>query len=149
MINKKQKKGSWFTEHSHRWTSEALALGYAMACVEVVSQNSERARIIYQSIFDAWTKPETSKLYDYVITKIPNKDLKKWKDMVKHPESVYRSDVNEPWGDFVKMVEDSGQVQEYIEEEFGINLDSFDIDYPGAYNLVKRAGTTFNECTEA
>ena len=112
----KSKKGSWFTEHSHRWPSEALALGYAMACVEVVSQNSERAGAIYKRIFDAWAKPETNELYEYVIDKIPNMEIKKWKDLVIHPESIIKSDVNEPWTDFVETVKVPDFGREIIEE---------------------------------
>lgn len=132
----KHKKGSWFTEHSHRWPSEALALGYAMACVEVVSQNSKRAGVIYQRIFDAWAKPETNELYDYVITKIPNMEIKRWKDLVIHPESIIKSDVNEPWTGFVETVKVPDFGKEII-EEWGIYLDTFDKDYPGAYDLIQ------------
>ncbi len=133
----KRKKGSWFTEHSHRWPSEALALGYAMACVEVVSQKSERAGVIYQRIFDAWTKPETNELSDYVIKKIPNKEIKRWKDLVINPESGINSDVNEPWTNFVESMKAPDFGKEIIEEEWEINLESFDTDYPGAYALFQ------------
>jgi hypothetical protein len=47
---------SWFRDTPHYWASESLPFTYAMACVEVVSQMSERASKIYQQIIEAWGK---------------------------------------------------------------------------------------------
>ena len=58
---------SWFTEYAHRWPDAALPMAYAMACVEVVSQNSKQAGSIYKDILEAWVKPETNELYKQVI----------------------------------------------------------------------------------
>ena len=41
---------SWFGESFHYWPKGALPLSYAMALVEIVSANSERAGAIYQEI---------------------------------------------------------------------------------------------------
>jgi len=40
-------KGSWFRDTPHYWARESLPLAYAVACVEVVSKSSEKARILY------------------------------------------------------------------------------------------------------
>ena len=38
---------SWFRGTPHYWASASLPLAYAVACVEVVSKSSEKARILY------------------------------------------------------------------------------------------------------
>ena len=59
---KKLTNNSWFGESFHYWPQGALPLARAMALVEVVSANSERAGAIYQEILDTWVRPETKKL---------------------------------------------------------------------------------------
>ncbi|MFC2063181.1 recombinase family protein [Chloroflexota bacterium] len=46
---------SWFRNTPHRWAKASLPLAYAVACVEVVSKSSEKARAIYQKIVEAWS----------------------------------------------------------------------------------------------
>jgi len=46
---------SWFRDNPHYWAEASLPLGYAVACVEVVCESSERARIIYKRIIEAWS----------------------------------------------------------------------------------------------
>lgn len=50
---------SWFRDTPHRWSSASLPLAYAVACVEVVCERSEKARILYNlleaSIYYHWT----------------------------------------------------------------------------------------------
>jgi len=38
---------SWFRDTPHYWPEASLPLAYAVACVEVVSKSSEKARILY------------------------------------------------------------------------------------------------------
>jgi len=38
---------SWFRDTPHYWVSDSLRFAYAVACVEVVSESSEKARILY------------------------------------------------------------------------------------------------------
>ena len=38
---------SWFRDTPHYWAEASLPLAYAVACVEVVSGSSEKARILY------------------------------------------------------------------------------------------------------
>lgn len=46
---------SWFRETPHYWAKASLPLAYAVACVEVVSKSSEKARILYNRIIEAWS----------------------------------------------------------------------------------------------
>lgn len=46
---------SWFRDTPHYWAEASLPLAYAVACVEVVCKNSEKARIIYNRIIEAWS----------------------------------------------------------------------------------------------
>ncbi|MGB5925628.1 MAG: hypothetical protein WBH01_05995 [Dehalococcoidia bacterium] len=46
---------SWFGETAHYWAEASLPLAYALACVEVVSRSSEKARILYNRLIEAWS----------------------------------------------------------------------------------------------
>jgi hypothetical protein len=46
-IGKVLGNGSWFRGIPHYWAEASLPLAYAVACVEVVCENSEKAGIIY------------------------------------------------------------------------------------------------------
>lgn len=41
---------SWFRGTPHYWAEASLPLAYAVACVEVVSKSSEKARILYNLV---------------------------------------------------------------------------------------------------
>jgi hypothetical protein len=51
--------GSWFRDTPHYWAEASLHLAYAVACVEVVCESSEKARILYNlreaKIYHHWT----------------------------------------------------------------------------------------------
>ena len=46
---------SWFRDTPHYWAEASLPLAYAVACVEVVCKSSEKARILYNRIIEAWS----------------------------------------------------------------------------------------------
>ena len=46
---------SWFRATPHYWTEASLPFAYALACVEVVSRNSENAGVLYNRIVEAWS----------------------------------------------------------------------------------------------
>ncbi|HUW45108.1 MAG TPA: hypothetical protein VMW50_04850 [Dehalococcoidia bacterium] len=52
---------SWFRDTPHYWASASLPLAYAVACVEVVSESSEKARILYN-------KPDVLEVDSYLLT---------------------------------------------------------------------------------
>jgi hypothetical protein len=41
---------SWFRDTPHYWAEASLPLAYAVACVEVVSESSEKAGVLYNLI---------------------------------------------------------------------------------------------------
>jgi len=46
---------SWFRNTPHYWAEASLPLAYAVACVEVVSESSEKARILYNLLGASFT----------------------------------------------------------------------------------------------
>jgi len=46
---------SWFRDTPHRWASASLPLAYAVACVEVVCESSEKACILYNLLGASFT----------------------------------------------------------------------------------------------
>jgi len=52
---------SWFRDTPHYWAQASLPLAYAVACVEVVCKNSEKARILYN-------KPDVLETDSYLLT---------------------------------------------------------------------------------
>ena len=50
---------SWFRSTPYYWAEASLPFAYALACVEVVSESSEKARVLYNlleaKIYYHWT----------------------------------------------------------------------------------------------
>jgi hypothetical protein len=55
---------SWFRDTPHYWAEASLPLAYAVACVEVVSESSERAGVLYNKIVEAWSAPGCADIKD-------------------------------------------------------------------------------------
>jgi len=85
---------SWFGEYAHRWLPEALALGYAMACIEIVAKNSKRAGDIYRKIEDAWGKPGIKTSYNEIISLFPDSEKEDLKRKMMSPESLFQGNIN-------------------------------------------------------
>ena len=49
-MNNKEGDQSWFGDTPHYWAEASLPLAYAVACVEVVCESSEKARMIYNEL---------------------------------------------------------------------------------------------------
>jgi len=131
------RENSWFTKYAHRWPDAALPMAYAMACVEVVSKNSEKASSIYKNILKAWVKPETNDLYIEVTSRMSNSEVEEWKELIRHPESLIKSDINEPWIKFPLALQDEDYIKSFLEENFEIDSDSVEEEFPGVVNLFK------------
>ena len=93
---------SWFRESPHRWPSDSLPFAYAMACVEVVAEKSEKAGEIYHQIIEAWGNPKLRSLGESVIAEIPDSKKEKINQTLIHPESEFLPDPNKPF----KQIED-------------------------------------------
>ncbi len=98
----RSKKRSWFRETPHRWPKDLLPFAYAMACVEVVAEKSEKAGKIYQQIIEGWGNPEVQGFFDTVNSEISDSDKENVKQALIHPESFLLPDPNAPF----KQLED-------------------------------------------
>lgn len=58
--------GSCFRDTPHYWAEASLPLAYALACVEVVSESSDKARIIYNRIIEAWTDAGIKAIFEEI-----------------------------------------------------------------------------------
>ena len=54
---------SWFRDTPHYWAKASLPLAYAVACVEVVCRSSEKARILYNRIIEAWSDARIKRMH--------------------------------------------------------------------------------------
>ena len=64
--------GSWFKDTPHYWAEASLPLAYAVACVEVVCNNSEKARILYNRIIEAWSDAGVKAICDEIASIKPD-----------------------------------------------------------------------------
>ena len=62
---------SWFRASPHYWAEASLPLAYAVACVEIVCRNSEKARTIYKQIVGAWNDAGIKAMGEEIGSMIP------------------------------------------------------------------------------
>lgn len=97
---------SWFRDTPHRWASASLPLAYAVACVEVVCRSSEKARILYNRIVEAWSDARLKAVYDKIDSIIPESEKEKIKNALLHPETELLPDPNRPFKQLEEMFTD-------------------------------------------
>ena len=85
---------SWFRDTPHYWAEASLPLAYAVACVEVVCKSSEKARILYNSIIEAWSDAGLKAFFDEIASIIPESEMEKIKNALLHPETELLPDPN-------------------------------------------------------
>jgi hypothetical protein len=95
---------SWFGEYAHRNPDAALPMMYAMACIEIVTSQSEEAKRIFQDILNTWGKPDISSLYNQLISVFSDNDIREFENMVRNPELAFEDDINKPWNDFLDTI---------------------------------------------
>lgn len=76
---------SWFRGHPHHWATASLPLAYAVACVEVVSKESNEAGAVYQQLVEAWGNPGLKTIYEAIIAEVPDSEIEKTKN-IKCPD---------------------------------------------------------------
>jgi len=94
---------SWFRDTPHYWAQASLPLAYAVACVEVVSKSSEKARILYNRIIEAWSDAGIKAVSDKITSIIPESEKEKVKNALLHPETELLPDPNRPFKDLEKL----------------------------------------------
>ena len=82
---------SWFGEHDYRWPTAALPIAYAMACVEVACESSEKAGGLFQKIIEACGKPGIKTVFEKILSNAEKEELKQ---MVMGWETEFAKDVN-------------------------------------------------------
>jgi len=88
---------SWFRDTPHYWAEASLPLAYAVACVEIVCKSSEKARIIYKRIVEAWNDAGIKAMGEEIGSMIPESGKEKIKKAMLHPESELLPDPNRPF----------------------------------------------------
>jgi len=98
-----------------------LPLAYALACVEVVAEKSDKARGIYQQIIEGWGNPEVQSYFEAMNSEIQDSEKEKVKQALIHPESVLTPDPNKPYRQledlFAKIKEDRDILAKGIEQK--------------------------------
>ena len=124
-------RGSWFKEWAHHyWPREALPIAYAMACVEVAAQRSERAGLIFREIIDAWGRPGLQEMRDQMMSGPAGEELR---EEFKRGIDGMEEDPHKPWAELVdtfkdgegweKLLAESETVGPCSPEEEGVVLD--------------------------
>jgi hypothetical protein len=106
---------SWFRDSPHYWAEASLPLAYAVACVEVVSRSSEKARASYNRIIETWGSAGMKGVSDKISSVVPESEKEKVKNALAHPESGLLPDPNRPFKDLEKVVESVGVDREFFE----------------------------------
>ena len=94
---------SWFRDTPHYWAEASLPLAYAVACVEVVTKNSEKARILYSKLIEAWSDAGIKAMGDKITSIIPESGKEKIRKAVIHPETELLPDPNRPFRKLEEM----------------------------------------------
>ena len=96
-------KESWFRDTPHYWVEASLPLAYAVACVEVVCEGSEKARTAYDKIVEGWSAPGMKGVFDDVDSVIPESEKRKIRKALLNPETELLRDPNRPFRELEKM----------------------------------------------
>lgn len=85
---------------AHDWPEKMLPFPIAAACTQVVLDNSEKARTIYDEAVEAWNRPDCQKALSEVnipfsscleaIVALDNKDIAGWDDPLDELKERYR-----------------------------------------------------------
>jgi hypothetical protein len=95
--------GSWFRDTPHYWAEASLPLAYAVACVEVVCESSEKARALYNRIVEAWSDVRMKSASEKISSIMPESEKEKIKNALGHPETALLPDPNRPFRDLKKL----------------------------------------------
>jgi hypothetical protein len=89
--------GSWFRGTPHYWAEASLPLAYAVACVEVVCQRSEKAGMLYDKIVKAWSESGVKAVSDTIGSMIGKSGREKIRQATLHPERELLPEPNRPF----------------------------------------------------
>ena len=95
--------GSWFGENPHYWAEASLPLAYAVACVEVVCDCSEKAAALYDRIVKEWSESGAKRVSAKIGSMIGESGKEKIRQGALHPERELLPDPNRPFRELEKL----------------------------------------------
>jgi hypothetical protein len=67
---------SWFMDVPYHWPTASLPFAYAVACVEVVAQSSEKAGELYKQIIESWWDPGLKAISEALMAEVPESEFR-------------------------------------------------------------------------
>jgi hypothetical protein len=107
---------SLFKGLAYRWSNESKPFAYAIACVEAVSQNSIKAKSIYNNMIEAWGKSGVKTTFEETFLLIPGEKQEEIKNALLHPGKLLLPDPNQS---FTGIKKEFSKLK--IDEEKGLN----------------------------
>ena len=108
---------SWFRDTPHYWAEGSLPLAYAVACVEIVCESSEEARILYNRIIEAWSDAGIKAISDDIASIIPESGKGKIKNALLHPETELLPDPNRPFKQLEEMFTGLESNEDFLKDD--------------------------------
>ena len=105
---------SWFKGDPNRWPVATLPMAYASACVEVLTKKSEKGKVIYSQLVEAWGEANTQKMWEEIMAELSESDKERINQAFLHPEKELSPDVNKPYKDFEDMIKNIEINDEFI-----------------------------------
>ena len=106
---------SWFGENAYRAPDAAKPILYAVACLEVVLENSEKARAILDQIVEAWSKPGIHSVYEKLICNVSEEEKEELQKIIKNAPDLLEEDPNKPFENLGETLTQTDVTYEDIE----------------------------------
>jgi hypothetical protein len=114
-INNVMIRTSWFGENAYRAPDAAKPILYAMACLEVVLENSEKAREIFDQIVKAWSEPGIHSVYEKIMSNVSDKEKEELQLTIKNAPDMFEQNPNEPFQNLGETLTQNDVTYEDIE----------------------------------
>jgi len=114
-----QPRESLFEQRAHRWPVEAEPMAYAMACIEVVLEESEQAAQVFRDLACAYDRPGPQGSNDPLRSAIAGKRYEKLKEQLVSAVSEAQQNVHKPWSDLAEFAGDSDSWEGLSEDADG------------------------------
>lgn len=107
---------SWFGEYAYRWPTAALPIAYALACVEVACESSEKAGVVFQQITEACGKAGIKTVFEKILSDSEKEELK---HMLSGWVAELGDDVNKPFQALEGIGSDTDLVNGFLQAKAG------------------------------
>ena len=116
---------SWFRGSPHYWAEASLPLAYAVACVEVVCQSSEKAGKLYDRIVKGWSESGVKAVSETIGSMIGESGKEKIRQAALHPERELLPDPNRPFRELEMLFRGVKVKREFFKAEETGRLEAF------------------------